>query len=157
MKKNIMSLMFFLFSNVAQQLNARREIYKDITNLKLKLMYVNAIKTFRFLFLSIVGIGASLVFLFMSLSVFNSTLFSFVPMSTETKMWVGFGLAAFYLLIAGAAFAYIFAEHKWISMFNAQGMINKVETPTQPTTETNASNAFTNRAYGNASNTERSF
>ena len=67
--------------------------------------------------------GIFLVFLLSSIIIFNIALFAYSPYSMESKMWLGFFSAFVYLLIAIGAFVFVFAERKWLYMFNAQNIL----------------------------------
>lgn len=127
MRKHLMTLFLLLMPSIRQRLANNQGTYKDIARLKASLLYLKTIKTFRFLFLSVLGIGVCLVFLVSSIALFNTSLFTYAPYSAETKMWAGFLLAAFYLMIAGIAFSLVFSQEKWLNMFHAQAMIKKIQ------------------------------
>lgn len=125
MKNKIMTLVLFLLTNVAQRFAVHQGDYKEIAQLKLSLLYLKIIKTSRLLFITSLGIGVSLIFLLTSLVLFHATFFIYAPCSMETKMWVGFISAAVYLCIAAFVFTWVFAEEKWLKIFNAQKMLNE--------------------------------
>jgi len=121
-KKTLMQWLVLLAG--AQKIYQARNLYKDMTHLKFTMAYLKFVKTSRLLFISFMGMGACLVLLLCSIIVFQFVLFIYVPWSPETKMWVGFGCAAVYFLVAASAFFYLFGEDKWLKIFNADGMVN---------------------------------
>jgi hypothetical protein len=123
MRKNLLSVLLALLPRIMQKFAFQQQGYKNIAQLRMKLLYLRIIKICRWLFLSFLGIGVCLVFLFSSIILFNFTVFFYVPCSMGIKMWLGFLSAAVYLLIAMGAFTFVFTESKWLRMFNAQNML----------------------------------
>ena len=120
MKRNVMALVFFLLTRAAQKLTINQEAFKDMTQLKLQLLYLRMVKTTRVLFMTTFGMGICLVFIFASLVLFHATFFLYAPLTVNAKMWIGFACAAIYLFIAVKVFTSIFAEEKWIKIFIEQ-------------------------------------
>ena len=79
-------------------LQANQGDHMELTRLKMSLMYVRTIKTFRLLFMSLLSMGICLIFLLVGLILFHVSLFFYAPWSMETKMLVGFLSSAIYLL-----------------------------------------------------------
>ena len=127
MKDKIMTFLFLLLTNVAQKITINRGAYREIAHLKLKLLYLRAIKACRLLCISYFVTGICLVLLFSSLVLFHATFFLYAPYSMETKMWVGFVFAAAYLLVAVKAFLYVFTEGKWLNIFYAQNIFKELD------------------------------
>lgn len=125
MNKKIMMFLFMLFSNVAQKITAHRGSYREIANIKLKLLCLKTVKTCRLLFISYFLMRLGLVLSFSSLVLFHVTFFVYAPFSAETKMWAGFVFALAYFLIAAKAFSYVFAEEKWVNAFYARNLFEE--------------------------------
>jgi hypothetical protein len=89
----------------------------DLAQLKMSFLYIKSVKTFRLLFVSLLGIGICLVFLSASLMVFHVSLF-LSPLSEVAKMWIGFGCAAVYFGIAFEIFSRIFSQRRWMKIFH---------------------------------------
>jgi hypothetical protein len=92
----------------------------DIARLKMSYLYVKSIKTFRLLFVSLLGIGISLVFLLSSLILFHASIFLYAPLSPSVKMWIGLLFAAIYFGIAFMIFSKIFSESRWLEIFHVK-------------------------------------
>ena len=129
MKNKLITVLFLILTNVVQKFTVVRSDYKDLTDLKLKLFYLKAIQTSRLLFISTLGVGVCLVFLFSGLILLHSTFFFYTSYSLEAKMWVGFIFATIYLLIAAVAFLYFFNMDKWLDIFHAQNIFKNFEKP----------------------------
>ena len=95
--------------------------------LRMSLLYIKSIKTFRLLFISFLGVGACLVFLLAGLILLDVTLFMYAPLDAQTKMYIGLASTFTYFLIAGLLFHYIFLQETWMSMFNAKEMMKEIE------------------------------
>ena len=132
MKKHLTTILFLLLSNTAQRLTMNKGLYADVARLKIDLFYLKVIKTFRLLFINSLGIGICLIFLLSSLVLFHVTFFLYAPFTVESKMWLGFAFAAFYLFIALKSFSYIFGENRWIGLFHAEHMLKKAEGMVSP-------------------------
>jgi hypothetical protein len=91
----------------------------DFIRLKLSFFYIKSIKTFRFLFLSLLGIGVCLVFLTTSLILFHTALFLYSPWSPEVKFWIGMGFAILYFSITLFIFNKVFSQRRWMEIFHA--------------------------------------
>jgi hypothetical protein len=87
-------------------------------------LYLKSIKTFRLLFVSLLGIGISLVFLLTSLVLFHVSLFLYTPLSPLIKMGIGFFFAAVYFGIAFLIFSKIFSESRWLEIFHVKDPSN---------------------------------
>lgn len=120
MKRNIMALLFFFLTRAAQKLTVNQAAFKDMTQLKMQLLYLRMVKTTRMLFLTTFGMGICMVFVFASLVLFHATFFLYAPLTITAKMWIGFTCSVIYALIAVQIFASIFAEEKWLKIFNEQ-------------------------------------
>lgn len=97
----------------------------DFMRLKAAFLYVKSIKTFRFLFLSFLGIGVCLIFLLTSIVLFHASLFLYSPWSAETKMYVGLVCAAFYFSIALFIFSKVFSHGRWMEIFHAKDILEQ--------------------------------
>ena len=128
MRKNLWSLGLVLLSGMVQKfVLSQKEGYKSVGQLKLKLFYLKTIKTSRLLFLSFLGVGTCLVFLMSSLNMFNAAIFTYSSYSPDTKMWLGFLLAALYLLVAGVIFTVVFSERKWLEIFHLHKILEEMD------------------------------
>jgi hypothetical protein len=134
MKKQIMTILALLFSSVAQKMRFNREVYGEITNLKIRLFYLKVIKSSRLLFLGYCVIGFCLVLLFSSLLLFHATFFLYVPCGIGTKMLVGFLSAGCYLILAVKLFTVFLSESQWIDIFHAQGLYKDLNGAVRPHT-----------------------
>ncbi len=97
-----------------------------ISRLKMAILYVQGIKTMRLLFMSLLALGACLVFLLVGLIIFNVTIFMYTSFDVQTKMYLGFSFTAVFLLIAAGFFALMFQEERWASMFHTKAMIKEL-------------------------------
>jgi hypothetical protein len=122
MRRNFMTSVLFLGAMALKGLNAKKETYQDIARLKMSLMYVKSVETFRLLFVSLLGVGLCLTLLSTAIVLFHITSFLYAPWTDETKMWFGFAFSGFYLLAAVLIFNAIFAQAKWLKIFHADGI-----------------------------------
>jgi hypothetical protein len=107
----------------------------ELTRLKMSLVYVRAIKTFRLLFMSLLGMGVCIVFLFMGLALFHASLFLYSPWSMQTKMIIGFLFSAVYLLMTLTLLYKIFAQDIWLKIFNAENILDQIKGEIGPAEE----------------------
>ena len=128
MKKTLGALVMFWLSSMLKGLQANGG-HMELTRLKMSVMYVRSIKTFRLLFMSLLGIGLSLMFLFIGLIVFHISLFLYAPWTMEIKMVVGLVFSAVYLLASLSLFSQIFAPEKWLEIFNANDIAKDFQQP----------------------------
>jgi len=118
MKKALWSFLMLWASSAMKGLQSNPGGHLELTRLKMALMYVRGIKTFRLLFMSLLGMGFCMVLLFTGLILFHATLFLYSPWSMETKMLVGFLCSAVYLLLTLTLFYKIFSQDKWLKIFH---------------------------------------
>ena len=141
MRKDLWSLALVFLSGMVQRLVlGQRQGYKNVAQLRIRLLYLRTIKTCRLLFLNFLGVGMCLVFLLSSILIFNAAFFFYAPYDPQTKMWVGFCLAAVYFLMAAGVFYSMFTEEKWLRMFHAHGIFEDMGTPSAENTEPDRSN-----------------
>ncbi len=114
----------FLFANVAHGFKPYRRASVDLAKIKMSLMNIKGIETFRLLFVSALGIGICLVLLLSGLLIFHATLLLYTPWTDQTKMYVGLFFGGLYLLAAVGAFLYIFSQAKWLQIFHAEKMVD---------------------------------
>jgi hypothetical protein len=126
MRKTIWTLLLLWASSAVKGLQTSQGGQMEVTRLKMSLMYLRAIKTFRLLFMSLLGMGFCLVLLLMGLIIFHVSLFLYSPWSIETKMLVGFLSSAVYLLATIVLFSKIFAADKWLEIFHAEGILDQL-------------------------------
>jgi hypothetical protein len=124
MKKTLWTFLLLWASSAIKGLQANQGGHMELTRLKLSLMYVRSIKTFRLLFMSLLGMGFCLVLFLMGFIVFQMSLFLYSPWSAGTKMMVGFLSSAIYLLAALFFVSKIFAADKWLEIFHAEGIMD---------------------------------
>src|SRR5689334_17580684 len=86
MRKNVMTLFLLLASSFVKGLAPYRKNSMDLVKLKASLFYIKSIKTSRLLFMSLLGVGVCLIFLFGGLILFHATLFLYAPWSAQTKL-----------------------------------------------------------------------
>jgi len=135
MGKTLWTFLLLWGGSVIKRLQANQGDHLELTRLKMSLMYVRGIKTFRLLFMSLWGMGICMVFLLMGLVLFHATLFLYSPWSMETKMLVGFLCSAFYLLGTLLLFSKIFAQDKWLRIFHAEGIMEHLKEEVSPAEE----------------------
>jgi hypothetical protein len=124
MKKALWTLFLLWASSAVKGLQASQGGHMELTRLKISLIYVRSIKTFRMLFMSLLGMGVCLVFLFLGLILLHVSLFLYAPWGMEIKMLVGLLCSAVYLLAASAIFSSIFASDKWLNIFHADAIMD---------------------------------
>src|SRR5580704_14055374 len=100
MKKTLWTLLLLWASSAVKGLQANQGGHMELTRLKMSLMYVQSIKTFRMLFMCLLSVGVCLILLLTGIILFHVSLFLYAPWSMETKMLVGFLSSAVYLLAA---------------------------------------------------------
>jgi hypothetical protein len=137
MKKLLGTFLFVLASSALKGLRANPAAHMELTKLKMSLLYVKSIKTFRLLFMSLLSMGVCLVFLLMGLILFHASVFLYAPWSMGTKMFVGLGFSLAYLLGTAFIFAQVFASDKWLKIFHAEAMIDHLHKEASPKEETN--------------------
>src|SRR5947208_2030630 len=115
MKKLLMTgLLFFVTKFIQGTVSS----VQDLTQSKLAILYVHSIKISRLFFISLVGAGACLIFLLIGLILVHQTILSYAPWEASVKVTITLICAVSYLLIAAGIFFYVFAEDKWMKMFN---------------------------------------
>ena len=120
MNKTIWAFLLLLVSSAFKGFKTNQGNNMDLARLKVSLMYVRSVKTFRLLFMSLLSMGVCLIFLLVGLVLFHVSLFLYTPWSTGTKMLVGLSCSLVYLLAALAMFSQIFASDKWLKIFHAR-------------------------------------
>jgi hypothetical protein len=135
MRKTLWTFLLLWASSAIKGLQVNQGGHMELTRLKMFLMYVRAIKTFRLLFMSLLGMGLCMVLLSTGLILFHATLFLYSPWSMETKMLVGFLCSAVYLLLTLTLFYKIFAQDKWLKIFHAEGIMEHLKQEAGPTQE----------------------
>ena len=143
MRKTLINLLLF-FSGTFKGFASYPRAHLDLARLRISLIYLRSIETFRLLFISLLGLGVCLIFLLSGLILFNVTLFLYTPWSNEAKMYIGFILAASYFLVAGGAFLYIFSQTKWLKIFHADNMVGRLTDPTSSEKENISTNSKNN-------------
>jgi hypothetical protein len=133
MKKSIGALLLLLASSAFKGVQLNPSGHIEMTRLRMSLMYVRFIKTFRLLFLSLLSIGVCLVFLFVGLILLHVSLFLYSPWSMGTKMVVGLSCSLVYLLATLVMFSQIFASDKWLRIFHAETIMDHLHKEAGPT------------------------
>lgn len=98
----------------------------DMAKVKAARSYVNAVKTVRLLFISLLGIGICLMLLVSGIILFHLAILQYAPWPAETKMWFTMGCAVVYLTAAAVFFGFIFADRKWMRIFHANDFVDTV-------------------------------
>jgi hypothetical protein len=127
MKKALWTFLVLGVSSVMKRLQAHQGGHMELTRLKMSLAYIQSIKTFRLLFMSLLSMGACLIFLFVGLILFHATLFLYAPWGMATKMCVGLFCSAGYLLLTYILFTRTFDSDKWLKIFHADAIINLLQ------------------------------
>lgn len=108
--------------------------YKDNTveaaKLQSYIVYLKSIRTMRLLFISILGIGFCLLLLVSGIFLFHLSLLLYGPWSNNTKMIITLVSAAIYIGGSIGVFIYIFSQKKWMEIFNADDIVEKVKEKT---------------------------
>jgi hypothetical protein len=127
MKKTLWTLFLLWATSAIKGLKANQGDHMEITRLKMSLLYVRTIKTFRLLFMSLLSMGVCLVLLLAGIILLHISLFLYAPWSAETKMLVGIWSSVIYLLVSFALFSRIFAADKWLEIFHAEGIMEQLK------------------------------
>ncbi len=127
-----MTSLFLFVSNLIRGFNPYRKASVDLTKLKISIWYLRSIKALRLLFFSFWGAGLCLIFLLAGLILFHLAIVLYAPWEPQVKMVVTFAAAAIYILGGVGLFSYIFAEDKWLKMFNAQGLMDELTDFSEP-------------------------
>ncbi len=127
MKIPVMTLLLTLLRSPFQRFQSYRKASTEILRLKMSLLYLKTIETSRLLFVSLLEIGISLVFLLVGLILFHAVIFLYAPWEAATKFYVGMGFAMAYLLISFTVFFYIFSQSKWLMIFHAENLLKDLE------------------------------
>jgi len=127
MRKSLLSFLVLLFPLMTQKFAQNQLGCRNAPRLRMKLLYLKSIKTFRFLFLTVLGIGVCLVFLLSSIIILNISIFLYAPLGAGTKMWLGLMFAAVYLFAAIGAYSFVFSQKKWLFIFHAQNILKDEE------------------------------
>lgn len=130
MKKTLWTLLLLWASSAIKGLQANQGDHMEMTRLKMSLMYVRTIKTFRLLFMSLFSMGVCLILLLAGVILLYVSLFLYAPWSVETKMLVGILSSVIYLLVSFALFSRIFAADKWLEIFHAEDIMNQLKQET---------------------------
>lgn len=126
MNSTLMTVLFHFASKFIKGTSPAEEPKFDAIKLKIALGYLMTIKIFRFLYMSFWGISLSLIFLLTGLILIHSTILIHAPWDTGVKIAFTVISGVFYILIAAAMFWYIFAEERWLKMFNASKVVSEL-------------------------------
>ncbi len=121
MKKLIGTFLLMLATSAIKGMQAPTHL--ELTRLKMSLMYLRFIKTFRLLFFSVLGMAASMIFLLAGLILFHVSLFVYAPWSMIVKLWVGLAFSVAYLTVTLVIFYQIFSSNHWSKIFHADNII----------------------------------
>lgn len=128
MNNILMTGLCFVVTKLMQGIGSSSGSNEEIAKLKLAAIYLHAVKISRLLFISFLGSGVCLIFLFIGLLLIHGTIWFYAPWDIAVKVTVTLIAAFSYILIAVGIFAYVFAEDKWMKMFNAKAMIQELTT-----------------------------
>ena len=131
MRKALWTLLALGASSLVKQIRTNPGNHMELARLKLSLLYLRSIKTFRLLFMSLLSMGVCLTFLLVGLILLHATLFLYAPWSIETKMLVGLTGSVAYLVAAFVMVSKTFASDKWLKTFHADTLTNKLNTEAQ--------------------------
>jgi len=124
MKKIIGAFLLLLSSSVFKGMRSSHTDHLEVAKLKMSLMYVQSIKTFRLLFISLLGMGICLVFLLAAIILFHVSLFLYAPWSMNTKMTLGLLCSLIYFIATMVVFSQVFAADKWLRIFHAENLMD---------------------------------
>lgn len=120
------SFLFNILTGPIRRLHLYQKASIDLLHLNMSLLYLKTIETSRLLFVSLLEIGISLVFLMAGLILFHTVLFLYAPWNPIVKFYVGIFFAAMYLFISGVIFFYIFSQSKWLMIFHAETLLDEL-------------------------------
>jgi hypothetical protein len=129
MKNILFTSVFFLISRAIKSFSTDKE-HGGVDHLKISMFYIKSIETMRLLFLGMVGIGLCLMFLLSGIVLLHVVIFVYMPWSAETKIAIGLGCAAFYIVLAVSAFIFLSSQTKWLKIFHADKIweyLNKID------------------------------
>lgn len=133
MKKLLMTGLVFFISNLLKKTTGSYgSAAVDLTKLKVAMGYVQAIKVFRLLFLSLLGSGICLILFLTGLVLVHTTILLYAPWETSTKIGVTLVCGIGYILAAVGVFLYVFAEDQWLKIFNADKVIRELTDQPDP-------------------------
>jgi polyferredoxin len=118
MNKILMTGLGFLVSKLIQGVTSYQGASEELTKLRLEKVYVHAVKIARLFCISLLVSGACLVLLLIGLSLIHHIILFYAPWAASVKVTITLICAIFYILIAAGMFAFVFAEDKWMKMFN---------------------------------------
>jgi hypothetical protein len=122
MNKILMAGLSFLITRFIQG-SGTEQGSAELTKLKIATIYLHVVKVSRLFFISLLGSGVCLVLLLAGLLLVHITIFCYAPWDVSVKVTLTLICAFLYILTAIGIFTYVFAEDKWMKMFNAEGMI----------------------------------
>ena len=122
-----MAILLAVFTEAAKGFNhnGQRDSL-DLAKLKMSLVYVKSINTFRLLFMSLLGIGVCLILLISGIILLHTILFLYMPWSIETKIYAGLSLIGVYFFTAFNMCSYIFSQEKWLKIFHADCIVENL-------------------------------
>ncbi len=127
MKKMAWASLLFMLPRILKGLQAHPMEQMELTRLKISLMYLRSIKTFRLLFMSLLSIGICLIFFFTGLVLLHLSVFLYAPWEPGIKMVVGLLCSLVYLLAAVFIFYQVFSSDKWVKIFHADALMDKLK------------------------------
>ena len=126
MNKILMGVLVSLFAGFMKKSSSDQQAYKDIALLKMTVLYLKSVETFRLVCISVLCISSCVIFFITSIVLFHTSLFLYAPWRAEDKMLFGFLSAAFYLLTAVAVCFYIFNPERWLKIFHAHRIVDQL-------------------------------
>lgn len=124
MNKTLMTGLCFLIPRLMQGFGSFQKSNEDVTKLKLAKIYLHAVKFSRLFLMGFLGVGVCLILLLVGLSLIHQTILLHAPWDASVKVAVTLICAFSYILIAAGVFAYVFAQDKWMKMFNVDAFVN---------------------------------
>ena len=124
MKKILMTFLIGLVSLGMRGINplgVHKDAAVEMARLKMSLVYLKSVHTFRRLLLSLLGVGVCLIFLTSGFLIFHLALFNYAPWTNTTKLMVGIFLSVFYFVVTALLAKFIFSEAQWLETFNVNG------------------------------------
>ena len=126
MNKFFMTGLYFIFSKLMQGTGSSVGMTENLTKLRMASVYLHVVKISRLLCMTVLGAWASLILLLVGLMLIHLTILFYVPWDTSIKAAVTLISAALYILAAGYIFNYVFAEDKWMKMFNTEAVLKEL-------------------------------
>lgn len=123
MIKTLITILGTLLSGITKGVNQDgQESTLELAKLKISLVYLKSIKTFRVLFMSLFAIGTCIVLMTIGIILFHIILLVYFPWSIQTKVVVSLGFVVAYFIAVIFICAQLFLESKWLRIFHAEAL-----------------------------------